>query len=189
MLFWRSLLLGFSIAAPVGPIGILCLQMTAQRGRLAGLRAGLGAACADSVYGAVAALGVTMAATALAAADTWLKLAGGAFLVWMGMRSLMSAGGREAPPVLAHPFLGTFFLTLANPMTILSFAAMFGSLGAAGRPLEVVAGVFAGSMSWWLVLTCVAGAVLRGGKWNRALSLLSGGVLIAFGASAWWRLG
>ena len=189
MLFWRCLLLGFSIAAPLGPIGVLCLQTTARSGRSAGLRTGLGAATADAVYGAVAACGITLITSTVTAADFWLKLAGGAFLLWMGAKTLLAAGRPQSPPALTRPFAGTFLLTLTNPMTILSFAAMFGSLGATGQPLVVVAGVFAGSMLWWAVLVLTAGLVLRGGRCDRALSVLSGAVLVAFGLSAWWRVG
>jgi threonine/homoserine/homoserine lactone efflux protein len=186
MLFWQSLLLGFSIAAPVGPIGILCIQTTARHGRRAGLLTGLGAAAADAVYGAVAACGLTAATSALAGTSAWLKPAGGLFLLWLGLRTWLAPPPEAAPPMPAahRSFARTFLLTLTNPITMLAFTAMFGTLGAAGTPAVVVAGVFAGSMAWWLLLTAVVGAVRMNQARLSWLNGLSGMVLAGFGVSA-----
>jgi threonine/homoserine/homoserine lactone efflux protein len=151
MTFLHSLILGFSIAAPVGPIGVLCIERTRRAGRVAGLTTGLGAATADAVYGAVAAGGLTALTAALTGAGMWLRPVGGAYLVWMGVRTLRAPAA--GLPAAADGFAATFLLTLTNPMTILSFAALFGTLGALASPLPVVTGVFAGSMLWWVALT------------------------------------
>ncbi|RDU97770.1 LysE family translocator [Trinickia dinghuensis] len=179
MLFIKSLAIGFSIAAPVGPIGMLCIQRSLSRGFRAGLATGLGAACADTVYGLLGALGIAGLATALPALSIVLKIAGGAFLLWL---ALMIA--REKPPAatdapaasratLARDFLTTFGLTLSNPMTIISFIGVFAALGplsaahaTAAAPgwmtvVPMVTGVFAGSAAWWL---CLSGATSALGK-------------------------
>jgi threonine/homoserine/homoserine lactone efflux protein len=163
-LFAQSLLIGLSIAAPVGPIGLLVIQRTLQRGAGIGLATGLGAAVADALYGAVGAFGVTGVIDALAGARVPLALGGGAFLLWLAWRIWHAAPAREA----AHAggggalasFAGTFVLTLSNPATIFSFIAIFGTLGAraaGASPWTMIAGVLVGSALWWLALSTVVG--------------------------------
>lgn len=158
----RGLALGFSIAAPVGPIGLLCIRRTLADGRAVGLAAGLGAATADAVYGAVAALGLGVVSGFLVRQQSWLQAVGGTFLIWLGLQSFRSALPEREASVAAGNGLGafasTFGLTLSNPMTILSFAALFTATGPAadgGRTgaLLLVGGVFLGSAAWWLTLT------------------------------------
>jgi threonine/homoserine/homoserine lactone efflux protein len=195
-LFGRGMALGFSIAAPVGPIGLLCIRRSAAEGRDAGLATGLGAAAADSCYGAVAAFGLTAVSGALGAHHAALSLGGGAFLLWLGLRTARAAPARSRPSApgargLAAAFASTFVLTLANPATIVSFVAAFSVLGpGAGMgpaaAVSLVAGVFAGSACWWLLLSSAVGA-LRGRLDERALrwiNRLSGGLLAALGAAA-----
>jgi len=153
--FLKGLLLGFSIAAPVGPIGVLCIRRTLAEGRASGLVSGLGAATADAVYGCVAAFGLTLISNLILGLRTWLNLAGGAFLCYLGARTFLAKPAEEAAPAvdsgLVRAYLTTFALTLTNPMTILSFAATFAGLGLAGEPggygasLALVCGVFTGS--------------------------------------------
>ncbi len=160
--FWQGFVIGLAIAAPVGAIGLLCIRRTLAYGRLVGFVTGLGAATADAVYGAIAALGLTSVAVFLENAQTPLRLVGGAFLVYLGWRTFVSrpSGPAEAdrPGNLAGMFASTFGLTLANPSTIISFAAIFAGLGLAGSTgptsaLLMVAGVFLGSATWWLILS------------------------------------
>ncbi|MBL8332072.1 MAG: LysE family transporter, partial [Rubrivivax sp.] len=159
-LFAQALLIGFSIAAPVGPIGLLVIQRTLQRGAAMGLATGLGAALADAVYGALGAFGVTGLISALQAARVPLALGGGAFLLWLALQSWRAPpASRAAPAAEARDLLGslagTFGLTLANPATIFSFIAIFGSLGArtaGASPWVLIAGVLLGSALWWLLL-------------------------------------
>jgi threonine/homoserine/homoserine lactone efflux protein len=190
-LLWKGGVLGFSIAAPVGPIGALAIGRTLRHGRGAGLATGLGAAAADAVYGAAAAMGLSAVAVRAASVVPRLRWAGGAFLVGYGIRLLLARGrgrrsGRVAPG--GGAFFSAFLLTLANPMTILAFAAMLGSFGAttgaAGTLL--VSGVFLGSMAWWALLSSVVAAAAwkLDGRWLSALDLVCGCALAAFGLYA-----
>ena len=194
-LLWQGAVLGFSIAAPVGPIGALAISRTMRDGWAAGLATGLGAASADSVYGAAAAAGLAAVAGPAAAATVWLRWAGGAFLVCYGVRLVAERGRAQvAAPARARggAFVSAFLLTLANPTTILAFAAMLGSFGAAaaGRgALTLVVGVFLGSMAWWTVLASVvsAAAARLGGRWLPALDWVCGCAVAAFGLHALLR--
>jgi threonine/homoserine/homoserine lactone efflux protein len=168
--FWRGFIIGLAIAAPVGAIGLLCIRRTLAYGRLVGLVTGLGAATADAFYGAIAALGLTSVAVFLANVQTPLRLLGGAFLIYLGWRTFVSrppgAALADRPGNLAGMFASTCALTLANPSTIISFAAIFAGLGLTGgtgltSALLMVAGVFLGSATWWLILSSGVG-LLRG---------------------------
>jgi len=164
-LFAQSLLIGLSIAAPVGPIGLLVIQRTLQRGTAVGLATGLGAAAADALYGAVGAFGVASVIDALVGARVPLALGGGAFLLVLAWRIWHAPPARQAAPAgggagLLSCFAGTFALTLSNPATIFSFVAVFGTLGArmaGGSPWTMIAGVLAGSALWWLLLSALVG--------------------------------
>jgi threonine/homoserine/homoserine lactone efflux protein len=197
--FVRGLVIGFSIAAPVGPIGVLCIRRTLADGRATGLAVGLGAAAADAVYGAVAGFGLTAVSALLVRRHEALRLVGGLFLCFLGARTFVARpadGPARAGGVgLLGAFAATFGLTLANPATILSFVAVFAGLGIAGSAswrdaAVLVAGVFLGSALWWLILSGAVG-VLRSRLDRRALhwvNRLSGLVLLAFGAAALsWR--
>ena len=162
-LFFKGLVLGFSIAAPVGPIAILCIRRTVQFGRLSGLFSGLGAAAADTFYALIAALGLTFISNFLMGCQFWLRLLGGVFLLYLGWRTFFNKS-REKLPTMSHTtvvndFISTFFLTVANPLTVLSFLAIFAGLGISdlkgnyGEALLLVIGVFLGSSLWWLILS------------------------------------
>jgi threonine/homoserine/homoserine lactone efflux protein len=199
----KGLLLGFSIAAPVGPIGVLCIRRTVAEGRASGLVSGLGAATADAVYGCVAAFGLTFISNLILGLHTWLNLLGGLFLCYLGVRTFLSVPAEEAAPAggtgLWRSYLTTFGLTLTNPMTILSFAATFAGTGLAEvssaadgyrGSATLVLGVFAGSALWWLLLSGLVG-LLRERLDARALRWLnrvSGLVLFGFGAWSLARL-
>jgi threonine/homoserine/homoserine lactone efflux protein len=168
-LFPRGLLIGFAIAAPVGPIGLLCIRRAVAGGFAPGFATGLGAAAADGIYGAVAAFGLTAVSQFLLAQQGWLRLAGGAALLWLGVSIALkpppgaSAGGADSPR-LWPAFTQTLALTLANPATILSFLAVFAGLGLGAAPsalgaAQVTAGVFFGSALWWLFLAGAAASV------------------------------
>jgi len=193
-LLWKGAVLGFSIAAPVGPIGALAISRTLRDGPAAGLATGLGAAAADSVYGAGAACGLTALAGPLAGAP-WLRWAGGAFLVYYGIRLVATRGRSNAAAPGRAPrgaFLSAFLLTLGNPMTILAFAAMLGSSGAAGAgsaAVMLVAGVFLGSMAWWTLLASAVAAAAGSirGRWFPMLDVVCGSALAVFGLHALLR--
>ena len=202
--FLRGLVIGFSIAAPVGPIGVLCIRRTLAEGRLVGFVSGLGAATADAAYGLIAALGLSAVTTLLVGHQTWLRLIGGAFLCYLGYRIFISrpnvatgvAGTERVPGTrdsrLAGAYTSTLLLTLTNPMTILSFAAVFAGLGlgSAANGLRTAAlmvmGVFLGSALWWAILSGVTGLLrarleVRGLRW---VNQLSGAIIAAFGVAA-----
>ncbi|HKV45643.1 MAG TPA: LysE family translocator [bacterium] len=195
--FLRGLIVGFSIAAPVGPIGVLCIRRTLAEGRAVGFISGLGAATADGTYGLIAAFGLTSIAAFFVGHQLWLRVVGGAFLLFLGYKTL-AAHPAVRPAVgtgdtrLVGAYSSTLFLTLTNPMTILSFAAVFAGLGlgtAAGdyRTAGVlVLGVFLGSALWWGVLSGLTGMFRsrfdRGGL--RWVNMISGTIITAFGVAA-----
>jgi threonine/homoserine/homoserine lactone efflux protein len=161
--FLKGMVLGFSIAAPVGPIGILCIRKTLQYGRLSGLFSGLGAAVADAIYAVIAAFGLTFIANFLLAGQFWLGLIGGIFLLYLGWKTFIAKPIAQSKTIahttLWNDFISTFFLTITNPMTILSFLAIFAGLGLSNvqgdyfQASALVFGVFVGSAIWWLSLS------------------------------------
>ena len=194
----KGLILGFSIAAPVGPIGLLCIQRTLQRGRLTGLVSGLGAATADACYGLVAAFGLGTVISFLLGLQYWLQLGGGLFLLWLGANTLVarpvdaSASKVKSDRVnLAGAFTSVFLLTLANPATILSFFAVFAGLGVdahGNSAMALVLGIFLGSATWWLLLSFLAGLFrdrLNDGR-RRALNVVAGLSLVALATWSLW---
>ena len=192
----KGLLIGFSIAAPVGPIGVLCIRRTLANGRLAGLLSGLGAATADAVYGCIAAFGLTFVSNFLIQQQTWIRLIGGLFLVYLGVKTFFSKPAGESATEKKNGLLGnyasTFLLTLTNPMTILSFAAIFAGLGLASTPGNygsagtLVLGVFLGSSCWWLLLSTIVG-IFRIKFADKAMlwvNRISGLIIFGFGLYA-----
>jgi threonine/homoserine/homoserine lactone efflux protein len=159
----KGIVIGFAIAAPVGPIGVLCIRRTLARGRASGLLSGLGAATADAVYGAIAAFGLTFITAFLLNQQFWLKLGGGLFLCYLGLKTAAARPAAEPAAAARRGLLGayasTFALTLTNPATILSFVAIFAGAGLAGSghaygaASTLVLGVFMGSAAWWLLLS------------------------------------
>lgn len=163
--FIRGAVLGFSVAAPVGPIALLCIRRTLEHGVAAGIAGGLGTAAADAAYTGVAAFGLTAVAAALAAVTLPLQVVGIAMLAGLGLRTFIQPPAAiAATPRRAHAglFAQTFVLTLTNPATILSFAATFAGMGLmnaadAARAGALVGGTFAGSLAWWIILSGVIG--------------------------------
>ena len=188
----KGLLIGFSIAAPVGPIGVLCIRRSVAHGGRSGLVTGLGAATADAVYGCIAGFGLTAISNFLVGQKFWLGFLGGLFLCYLGLGTFVSRPSEEPRDTqssgLFSAFISTFFLTITNPMTILSFVAIFAGLGL-GKSADyfnataLVAGVFAGSAFWWLLLS--SGAALFRSKislhWMRLLNRVSGSIIFGFG--------
>ncbi len=131
--FIKGLILGFSIAAPVGPIGILCIRRTLQYGRLSGFCSGLGAAAADTFYGIIAAFGLTLISDFLLEKRIWLHLIGGLFLIYLGWRTFFSKPVEKNQKIphktFTSDFFSTFFLTISNPLTILAYIAILQQSG------------------------------------------------------------
>lgn len=199
LLFAKGMLLGLSIAAPVGPMALLCLRTTLAHGFLPGLLGGLGVAAGDAFYATVAAFGLQAAAAVLTGQSVWLGLLGGLYLVWFGVttarKPLPSAAASDGRRRGLATFVTTFLLTLANPPTIMIFAAMFASLGlieaqaGTGTALAVVAGVTLGSAGWWVLFATTVDR-LRGrlqGPLFVWVNRISGVALAGFGLWALLR--
>jgi len=181
---------GFAVAMPVGPIGVLCIKRSLKDGWQAGLATGLGAATADANYGVLVALGLSFSGL-LAQAEA-LQFGGGLLIIALGLMGLRGFFFPKPKAVLAPPNRGllgawfsTYLLTLANPMTILAFVGLIAGLGAASAsgPYWLVLGVFIGSLLWWLIL--VQGILLLKSKLPegalRWLDFVSGMVLLLWG--------
>lgn len=192
--FAKGLLIGFSIAAPVGPIGVLCIRRSFSQGYWVGLMTGLGAASADAVYGFIAAFGLTIISNLLVSQQLVLKLMGGGFLCYLGWKTFRDKPAKEAAMTsgkIANAYASTFFLTLTNPMTIFSFMAIFAGFGLGNTRHYfaaelMVLGVFLGSALWWLIL--VSGvSFFRAKMSDRALTWInqiSGVLIFCFGLVA-----
>ncbi len=195
-LFLKGLAFGFVLAATVGPMWVLCLRRTLAFGATAGLASGLGIAVADGLYGAIAAFGLTAISGILLGYSFWIGSVGAVFLIYLGVKALM------AKPVeiiqetnnqsLAAAFFSTLGLTLANPPTILAFAAIFAGLGLTSSKDYAAAalitlGVFLGSASWWVILASAAGALRErlGPGLMRSINIVSGITILAF---AGWQV-
>ncbi|HVS50201.1 MAG TPA: LysE family transporter [Candidatus Dormibacteraeota bacterium] len=200
-LFLRGFVLGFAVAASPGPIFFLCLRRTLLRGRLYGLVSGLGVATADGFYGAVASFGIAAVATAIASGRRPLAVIGGLVLIGLGARILLERRREvgEAPATkgtgFAWAYLSTLGLTITNPATIISFAALAATLGlgmGAGlvKPLVLVVGVVLGSALWWCVLAVAASVlwaritpgVVRGMSTFSGLAIVILGMLAIYSA-------
>lgn len=188
--FLKGVAVGFSIAAPVGPIGLLCIRRTLDNGRWAGLLTGLGAATADAIYALLAAFGVTFGAS-LTEGSSWSHLTAAIVLLFLGIKMASEKPATRA----ANPggttaflwFISTFLLTLSNPLTIVSFIAVFTAIGpAAGGLLSsliMTLGVFLGSVAWWLILSGGVSALPVSNNPKRTIWInrLSGGAIAGFG--------
>jgi len=192
--FLKGLIIGFVIAAPVGPIGVLCARRTLIFGRRAGFFSGMGAATADSIYGFVAAFGLTLVSDFLAGHNVFLRLVGGSLLCFLGVKALVADTSlkRDLPKTFtrfAGMYSSTFVLTLTNPMTIFSFAAVFAGVGLAGAKGSIfsaavlILGVFLGSALWWLFLVGLFSIFHKRFHSHqlRWVNLISGGIIIASG--------
>jgi threonine/homoserine/homoserine lactone efflux protein len=166
-LFVKGFVIGFIIAAPVGPINIMCVRRTIVHGRLAGLVTGSGAALADTILGAIAIFGLAFLEQFLLHERFWLALGGAVFLAVMGVRSLLKpppklVSGRD-PTSLIGDFTSSFALTLSNPITILSFFGIFAAFGVhpddqiGADDWATMMGVMSGALTWWLTVVSLAG--------------------------------
>jgi len=191
--FLKGIAVGFVIAAPVGPVGMMCIHRTITDGKIFGFVTGLGAAIADTLYGCIAAFGLGFLAAELINYQISLRAFGGAVLCVIGIRALLN---RRAPDPVApkrdqlfRVFVSSFIITVTNPLTMLSFVAIFAAIGIAevtdqmGWGIALVAGVFIGSGLWWMLLTSIAGIFHKRLDDTTAIWVgrVSGVVIIGFG--------
>ena len=195
----RGLLIGLSIAAPVGPMSVLIIRRTLAESRLAGLISGLGIAAGDTTYGALGGFGLTFITGFLINEQFWLRLVGGLFLFYLGFKTLTSRPAEKAAEAaprtgkgLLSYFFSTYLLTLTNPLTIISFAAIMAGLGIGGSSGDylsatvLVLGVMSGSTGWWIILTTLLSLFRNritpaGMVW---VNRLSGVIILVFGLLA-----
>ncbi|MBP7075340.1 MAG: LysE family transporter [Rhabdochlamydiaceae bacterium] len=194
--FLKGLLLGFSIAAPVGPIGVLCIRKTLQFGRWSGFVSGVGAAVADATYAAIAAFGLTFVSNFLLSGQFWLRLIGGGFLLYLGWKTFIAKPGAQSKEMphtsLFYDFISTFCLTITSPMTIITFLALFAGFGFTAiqedytQATHLVLGVFLGSAAWWLILS--EGVTLFRKKVSQKVMIwinrIAGLIIAGFGVAA-----
>jgi threonine/homoserine/homoserine lactone efflux protein len=193
----KGFIIAFAIAAPVGPIGVLCIRRTLADGRLIGFFSGLGAATADMCYGAVAAFGLTVIQNVLVGLQFWLHILGGIFLLYLGVRIFFARPAEKAAAVRSNrglfpAYISTLGLTLTNPATIISFTVIFTGLrlgdthGDFLSAALLVAGVFLGSAAWWLTLSGIVGIFRERftTNWMIWVNRLAGTIIAGFGLFA-----
>jgi threonine/homoserine/homoserine lactone efflux protein len=204
-IFLKGILIGFLVAAPIGPIAILCIKRTIDRGYRHGLSSGLGAATADSLYAAAAGLSLTVITSALSSIESWIRLGGGVTLTLLGIWHIAKfiinrkkeaseqdnslTVENKSPMRNMGGFLSTLGLTLTNPATIIVFTALFSGYSIVTSDNSIinsamlVPGVFTGSLGWWFILVSIAALARKKlpAKVTRSLSFLSGFVLAGFG--------
>ncbi len=196
ILLIKSVLIGVAIAAPVGPIAILCISRTLKNGLIAGIITGLGVAIADAIYGAVSGFGLTLVSNFLASHQFVIRIIGGLFLCYLGMKIILTA---TTPTIitdnnrsLMREFTSAIILTLTNPMTILTFITVFASLGIGstdsgyGHASMVVLGIFIGSFIWWITLSAICAIMSHKIKIKTMtwINRISGLIIVAFGVLA-----
>jgi threonine/homoserine/homoserine lactone efflux protein len=197
IIFLKGIFIGFAMAVPIGPIGIMCIRRTLSEGRLHGLIIGLGAATADLIYGCIAAFGITFISDALVSQRFWLRIVGGVLLLYLGIRTLRKRPADPNIPATSNgiirSYLTAFLITLTNLLTIFAFIAVFAALGLGNEAIifsgsALVLGVFIGSFLWFISLS--SGVMifrkkldLIGLKWVNKISgvliVLSGVIVMA----------
>ncbi|HEY2989694.1 MAG TPA: LysE family transporter [Candidatus Binatia bacterium] len=192
-LFLKGFFIGLMIAVPVGPIGLLCVNRTLSKGPAYGFFSGLGVATADAISAGIVALGLTLISSFFVDHQIWLRLIGGIFLCYVGANIFLTQPHEQSAKVkeksLLSAYASTFFLTLTNPLTVLSFVAIYAGWGIedlTGHYLAsamLTAGVFCGSASWWVVLSSSMQTVRMmfshsGLRW---VHRISGAIIAGFG--------
>jgi threonine/homoserine/homoserine lactone efflux protein len=194
-LFIKGILIGIIVAAPMGPVNILCIHRTLTCGRIAGLTAGIGAALGDAAFALVAAFGITVVSAFLETHEAWFRIPGAIMLLGLGIKLWLSHPHYEQREVngqgLLRSMAGTFLLTISNPITIAAFLALFVAWGLSSgldipAAAEVVLGVLAGSMAWWVALVIIIGLIHRKIEDRHMLLLnrITAGAVVLFGLYA-----
>lgn len=194
MLLLKSIILGFSISAPVGPIGLLCIQRTLSQGKSAGFLTGFGAVTANIVYASIAVLGFSAVSSILIQYEMLLKIFGTIFLLYLGVKTFLKKVPNQAAQLAGESklmmFFSTFFLMITNRVTILNFTAMFAGLGFGESEMTLqialllISGVFIGATCWWMFLSMVVSLLTKSiqphlGTINKGAGLLIIGLALA----------
>ena len=196
----NGFIFGLVLAAPVGPVGVLCVQRTLSEGRMHGLLSGLGAAVGDAIYGAIAAFGVSAVQLWISDHQVSLRTIGGILLLLLAAKTLILRPNRKNQKNvgklhtenLLQDFVSTFLLAITNPITILTFAGLFVTLGSTdvgdsvNNAALLVFGVFIGSALWWFALAFTANLARPyiDGGYQKWVSRISAAILISFGVYA-----
>ena len=192
-IFFKGFIIGLAIAAPVGPIGIMCIRRTLNKGQGIGFISGLGAATADTIYGVIAAFGITFISDFLTRQQVSFRLIGGVFLLGLGVKAFFSRPRERTEDFrnrgFARAYVSILVLTLTNPITAVAFATAFAGFGlgsSIGNYLWatiLTCGVFAGSAAWWLFLSSSVSAFSGkfSIKWLVTINRISGVMIFAFG--------
>jgi len=194
----KGFFIGLSIAAPVGPIGVLCIRRTLSSGRLFGFVTGLGAAITDFIYAFIGGFGLTLISGFLVSKQDIFRLIGGLFIIYLGYKifaSKPSDGNLSlTEKSLGAAFLSAFIVAITNPIAIIYYISVFAGLGVVALENDyhssaiLVAGVFMGSTLWWFLLSQGVG-LIKNKITNRSLQLvnrLSGMAIAGFGIFAIW---
>ncbi|MEA2042958.1 MAG: LysE family translocator [Bacteroidota bacterium] len=163
----KALSIGIAVSAPLGPIGVLCIQRTLNKGFYSGFISGVGAATADIVYAVIAGFGISLVKDFLLENQMPIRLVGSVFLAYMGYRIFISNPAKEVRKLrnegnnFFKDFASSFLVTLSNPITIIAFGAIFAGFDMVGQEAThfhiflLIVFVFAGALSWWVGLILV----------------------------------
>lgn len=166
-LFWKGLIVGLMVTIPLGPVGVLCIQRTLNKGRVSGFVSGLGASAADAVFAIIAGFGISYIISFVKTQHIYFQIIGGVIVLFLGIHIFYTNPVRQVrlqrmnKNKLHHDFLSVFFLTITNPLAILLFLAMFAGINISGYEINafglssLVGGVLAGSAGWWFLLSFV----------------------------------
>lgn len=193
MLLIKGIILGILVAAPVGPVGVLCIKRSLKYGFITGAIGGFGTAVADSLYAAVAAFGIKIIGDFLTEFATLIKLFGGGFIIFLAIRIYFSKNENSSEIKNENPlktFISTFIITITNPGTIIAFTAIFAGMGILDKQTNLfdasllVLGVFLGSMLWWIILSFSVSR-LKSKKSINLLLVNRLAALLLFGFGGW----
>jgi len=193
---WKGIVVGLSASIPLGPIGVLCIQRTLNKGRKSGFISGLGAAAADGFYAIVAGFSISIIIDSLVEYQLYLRILGGIVLLFLGYKLMTTNPGvqlrkqlRKKRTGLFGDFISIFALTISNPITIFVFAAVFAGFGIVDKNSNFVSvvvlilGILLGATSWWFTLSSVVSIFRHKFKLRRMLVInrVAGVLVIIFG--------
>ena len=195
---FKGILIGISASAPLGPIGVLCVQRTLNKGRLSGFISGLGAALADTVYAIIAGMGLTIIINFIREQQLYFEIAGIALLFFLGFKIFYSNTAKQMRKIrrggsnLFEDFFSVSLLTISNPMALFLFLAVFAGLGLIKEDLDfyhtfqIVFGVLLGAAAWWFVLSTIVNKIRYKFRLKRLwwINKIAGAAIVLFGLAS-----